>query len=62
MENTIAYNALSNKRGTVIIGLLGEWEHTVIVTPFKQPALRLSGQTFSLQVETEIVIIRLREK
>lgn len=44
MENTIADNALSNRSGAVIIGLLGKREHIVIVTPVEQPALQLSKQ------------------
>lgn len=44
MKNTIADNALSNRRGAVIIGLLGKREHIVIVTPVEQPALQLSRQ------------------
>lgn len=32
MKNTIADNALSKKRGRVIIGLLGKRGHSVIVT------------------------------
>lgn len=61
MKNTIVDNALSNKRGRVIIGLLGKREHTVIVTPLEQPVLQLGKQKYSLQAETEIVFMKLTE-
>lgn len=56
MKNTIADNALSNKRGRVIIGLLGKREHTVIVSPLEQPVLQLSKQKDSPKAKTEIVV------
>lgn len=62
MKNTMADNAQSNKRGRVIIGLLGKREHTVIVTPLKQALLRLSKQKYSLEAETEILPMRMQEK
>lgn len=61
MKITIADNALSNKRGRVIIGLLGEREHTVVVTPLEQPVLQLRKPKYSLEAETEIVFMKLTE-
>lgn len=46
MKNTTADNALSNKTGAVIKGLLGKREHVVIVTPLKQPVLWLIEQMY----------------
>ncbi len=58
MKYTIADNALSKKRGRVIIGLLGKREHIVIVIPLKSPVLQFSKQKYSLEADTEIIRVQ----